>query len=111
MDAWGEFIARNPSLHILVNTMRGAHPERIGENAFRIVVDHPAQLQAFDLSMPRLLEFLRDTLGNDLLTLKVEVNDNPAENRQLPPHEFLRQVVAQNESMAKFLSALDAELM
>ncbi|MDE6400342.1 MAG: DNA polymerase III subunit gamma/tau, partial [Muribaculaceae bacterium] len=74
MQGWGEFIARNPSLHILVNTMRGAHPEPNGENCYRIVVDHPAQLQAFELSMPKLLEFLRDFLSNDLLVLKVEVN-------------------------------------
>ena len=85
MQAWEEFIARNPSLHILVNTMRSAHPEKEGEFAYRIIVDHPAQLQAFELSMPKLLEYLRDALQNDLLTIKVEVNSSPVENKQLPP--------------------------
>lgn len=111
MQAWGEFIARNPSLHILVNTMRGARPEKSGDNAYRIVVDHPAQLQAFELSMPKLLEFLRDFLKNDLLTLKVEVNTAPVDNKQLPPKEFLRQVVNDNPAFARFLTSLDAELM
>ena len=111
MTAWGEFIARNPSLHILVNTMRSAQPEPAGQNAYRIVVDHPAQLQAFEMSMPKLIEYLRDSLANDLLTLKVEVNTNPVENKQLPPKEFLRQVVADNPAMARFLTALNAELV
>ncbi|MDE6772706.1 MAG: hypothetical protein K2J49_08900, partial [Muribaculaceae bacterium] len=111
MQGWGEFIARNPSLHILVNTMRGAHPEPNGENCYRIVVDHPAQLQAFELSMPKLLEFLRDFLSNDLLVLKVEVNTAPVGSKQLPPREFLRQVVSDNPAMARFLSDLNAELV
>ena len=55
-----------------------------GEFAYRIIVDHPAQLQAFELSMPKLLEYLRDALQNDLLTIKVEVNSSPVENKQLP---------------------------
>ena len=110
MDAWGEFMARNPQLHILVSAMRGAQPTPAGEYNYRIVVDHPAQLQAFELSMPKLLEYLRNTLENDLLSLKVEVNTAPVENKQLPPKEFLRQVVTENRALAEFLSALDAEM-
>ncbi len=110
-QAWGEFIARNPQLHILVNTMRSAHPQPDGDNSYRIIVDHPAQLQAFELSMPKLIEFLRNFLANDLLTLRVEVNTEPVANKQLPPKEFLRQVVADNPAMGRFLSEIDAELV
>ena len=110
-QGWGEFIARNPQLHILVNTMRSAQPQRDGDTSFRIIVDHPAQLQAFELSMPKLLEYLREYLANDLLVLKVEVNSSPVENKQLPPKEFLRQVVTDNPAMGRFLSAIDGELM
>ena len=110
-QGWGEFIARNPQLHILVNTMRSAQPQRDGDTSYRIIVDHPAQLQAFELSMPKLLEYLREYLANDLLVLKVEVNSSPVENKQLPPKEFLRQVVTDNPAMGRFLSAIDGELM
>lgn len=111
MQAWGEFIARNPQLHILVSAMRASKPTAVGEHAYSIIVDHPAQLQAFELSMPKLIEYLRNFLENDLLTLKVEVNTNPVENKQLPPKEFLRQAVSENSALAGFLSALDAELV
>ena len=111
MQAWGEFIARNPQLHILVSAMRASTPTPAGEHAYSIIVDHPAQLQAFELSMTKLIEYLRNSLENDLLTLKVEVNTNPVENKQLPPKEFLRQAVTDNPALSGFLSSLDAELV
>lgn len=110
MTAWGEFIAKNPSLHILVNAMRSAQPEAAGENAYRIMVDHPAQRQAFELSMPKLIESLRNALSNDLLTLQVDINDHPTGAKQLPPKEFLKQVVENNPTIAKFLKDINAEL-
>lgn len=110
MNAWGEFIARNPSLHILVNAMRNAQPEPAGDNAFRIVVDHPAQQQAFELSMPKLIDYMRNALANDLLTLKVEINTTPSVSKQLPPKEFLKQAVDNNPALAKFLQDINAEL-
>lgn len=109
--AWNEFIVRNPSLHILVNAMRGAQPQSAGENAYRIMVDHPAQLQAFELSMPRLIEYLRDYLANDLLTLNVEVAEAAPGVRQLPPKEFLQQVVESNPVIARVLQEINGELV
>ena len=111
INAWGEFIARNPSMHILVNAMRSAHPEQSGQNAYRILVDHPAQQQAFELAMPKLIQYLRDTLSNDLLTLKVDINTNPAGAKQLPPKEFLKQVVEHNPVMGQFLRDINAEMV
>ena len=111
MNAWGEFIARNPSLHILVSAMRSSRPEHSGDNVYRIVVDHPAQQQAFELSMPKLIEYLRNRLSNDLLVLKVEINTNPVSAKQLPPKEFLRKVVEENPVIAGFLKKIEAEMV
>lgn len=111
MQGWSEFIARNPQLYILVNAMQGATPEPSGDNAYRIIVDHPGQLQAFDLAMPKLMEFLRDYLSNDFLSLKVEVNTTPAGARQVAPKEFLRQIVEENPVMARVLTEIKAEMM
>lgn len=111
MDAWGEFIARNPQLHILVNAMRAARPQRGSDNTFRIVVEHPAQRQAFESAMPKLLEFLRERLGNDLLALHVEVDESVQVARQLPPREFLKQIVEENPDMGEFLRELNCEIV
>lgn len=111
MQAWGEFIAKNPQLHILVNAMRTSKPTPAEANTYKIIVDHPAQLQAFEMTMPKLIEYLRNALENDLLILKVEVNTNPVANKQLPPKEFLKQALSDNPTLANFLSSLDAELV
>lgn len=110
MEAWGVFIARNPELHILVNTMRAATPEMGSEAEFRILVDHPAQLQAFEMSMTKLLEFLRDYLRNDNLTLRVEVKETPEEERMMHPKEFLSKIVTENRTIANFLTEINAEM-
>ena len=61
--------------------------------------------------MTKLLEFLRDYLQNDFLSIHVEVNTDPVANKQLPPKEFLKQVVHDNPAMGKFLAGMDAELV
>ncbi len=111
MEAWGSFAASNPSLHILVNAMRASHPVPADQHTYRIVVDHPAQQQSFELSMGRLLEYLRDRLENDYLSLKVEVTTEPVGAKQLPPREYLKQVVSSNPALAGFLNAIEGELV
>lgn len=111
MEGWNGFIARNPALHILCNTMRTAAPEPVDATSYRIVVGHPAQAQAFELSMTKLLKFLRDFLDNDSLTLHVEVSTESAGAKQLPPREFLKQVVTDNPAMKSFLGTIEAELI
>lgn len=111
MRVWEDFAATHPSLHILVNAMRGATPVKTTETEYSVVVDHQAQVQAFEISMQQLVGFLRDGLRNDLLTLKVEINSHPVANKQMPPKEFLRKVVENNSAMAQFLKDLDAELV
>lgn len=110
LEAWNEFINTNPALHILVNAMRAAHPEPAEDFTYRILVDHPAQIQAFELSMPKLLDFLRDKVSNDFLALRVEQNPDRPEEKQLPPRELLKKIVENNPELGKFLDSIDAEL-
>lgn len=61
--------------------------------------------------MGRLLEYLRDRLENDYLSLKVEVTTEPVGAKQLPPREYLKQVVSSNPALAGFLNAIEGELV
>lgn len=110
MEAWGVFISRNPEMHILVNTMRASTPELRGDDKFHILVDHPAQLQAFDMAMTKLLEFLRDYLRNDFLTLTVEVKEQKGETHKKLPKDFLADIVKENPMIAGFLNEINAEM-
>lgn len=111
MAAWQGYVERHGEQHILVEAMRHATPMRTGETEYRVLVQHPAQEQAFMLAMPGLLASLRDTLRNDDLVVRVELDtaqDNAA--RQLPSGEFLKKVVADNPALGELLRDIDGEL-
>lgn len=110
MQAWRNFININSDLHILTSAMRGASPVQSTPTEFTIAVGHPAQQQAFESSMPKLLAALRNELGNDLITIKVLIDTTKDVARMLPPQEFLRKAVEENPVLGEFLSEIEAEL-
>ena len=112
LAAWRRFIDQNPDKQILVGAMRKASPVRTGEFEYSVMVQHPAQMQAFELSMAGLLEFLRKELHNDFLAVRAEVDRSQAPaHKHLPPHEFLKQIIADNPVMGKFLKEIEGEIV
>lgn len=108
---WNEYMLANPSLHILINAMRTSRIEKGEKNEMRVMVDHPAQRQAFEQSMPKLLEFLRNRLANDNLYLTIILEEKSNIEKHVHPREFLKDIFSNNEVMAKFLKDIDAELI
>lgn len=112
LQAWRKYIGRNSDQHILCDAMTKARPERAAEFEYRVLVQHPAQLQAFELAMPKLMEFLRDELNNDFLTVRAEIDTSVSDAPvQLPPAEFLKKIVETNPIMGKFLKDIQGEII
>lgn len=112
LAAWRRFIDQNPDQQILVGAMRKASPVRTGEFEYSVMVQHPAQMQAFELSMAGLLEFLRKELHNDFLAVRAEVDRSQAPaHKHLPPQEFLKQIIADNPMMGRFLKDIEGEIV
>ncbi len=109
-EAWASFIAQHQEQHILTSAMRIAKKERNSPSAYTILVEHPAQVQAFEGAMPKLLEFLRNHLQNDHLILSTKVDKSVEITKPLPPQEFLKKIVTENPAMGEFLQAIDAEM-
>ncbi|MDE6633101.1 MAG: DNA polymerase III subunit gamma/tau [Muribaculaceae bacterium] len=110
MRAWTAYQQANPQQHILTSAMRNSNPCQTADEEFLAMVGHPAEVQAFELAMPQLMEFLRRELRNDFLTIKVEIDPTRAVSKQLPPHEFLKECVEKNPALGELLRRLDAEL-
>lgn len=108
--AWEEFMHTNSEMHILLSAMRVAKKERKSDTAISLLVEHPAQLQAFESSMPKLVMFLREKLRNDRITLETAINESAEIYKPLPPQEFLKKVVEENTSLGQFLRDIDAEI-
>ncbi len=108
-EAWNRFVAENPDQHILASAMREARPVRSGEFEFSVMVKHPAEQQAFELSTGRILEFLRHELHNELLTIHVEISPESDAEKPLPAGTS-QKVITDNPALGEFLCSIDAEL-
>ncbi len=110
MQAWVAYQQSNQQQHILTSAMRNSTPKQTGQEEFLAMVGHPAEVQAFELAMPQLMGFLRRQLGNDFLTLRVEIDPTRAVSKQLAPQDFLKESVEKNPGLGELLRKLDAEL-
>lgn len=107
---WDDFANSHPEQRILVAAMRTSRPELISETSYKVSVEHPAQKQAFESVLPELLEYLKNQLTNDFITIRIDIEERKEHEKKLPPKEFLKMVVEENAELAKFLKAIDAEL-
>ena len=108
--AWNEYANVHPDQRILIAAMRSGVPEKAGDTLYYFTVDHPAQKQAFESAMPEIIEFFKQRLKNDFVSLTVDIAEKKEEERGLNPKEFLKMVVEENQELAKFLKHIDAEL-
>ena len=108
-SAWNSFIQSNPDMHILTSAMRKSKLRQTAPNEFLILVEHPAQQQAFE-SSPRLIEYLRNTLRNDFLAIKAEIDPDIVVVKTLPPQEFVAKAISGNPELGEFLRSIEAEI-
>ncbi|MDE6010593.1 MAG: DNA polymerase III subunit gamma/tau [Muribaculaceae bacterium] len=110
MAAWQDYINRNLEKKILISAMRKATPVQTEAETFKVVVDHPASVQAFEQSMTNLITHLRTALKNDFITLSIEIDDSAKVDNTLPPSKLLQDIADQNPEIARFLTQIDAEI-
>ncbi len=113
MNAWHKYIAEHPDQFMLCEAMRSAKPvpDQNESLIYRVLVQHPAQLQAFEAGMGRLTDFLRQELHNDFLAIHAEIDKSNSGPEYLRPTEFLKKVMEENPAMQGFIKDLDGELV
>lgn len=113
MNAWHKYIAEHPDQFMLCEAMRSAKPvpDQNESLLYRVLVQHPAQLQAFEAGMGRLTDFLRQELRNDFLAIHAEIDKSNSGPEYLRPTEFLKKVMEENPAMQGFIKDLDGELV
>lgn len=53
--------------------MRNSEPQRIDDNTYFVEVENNAQIEAINSNMTKLMQFLRNEVGNDMLALEVRL--------------------------------------
>ncbi|MCH5241252.1 MAG: DNA polymerase III subunit gamma/tau [Muribaculaceae bacterium] len=110
LSVWEEYMNTHSEQRILVAAMRSSVPKKVSETHYSVMVDHPAQKQAFETALKELLDFFKSRLSNDFITLSVMVSEKDPGEKGLNSKEFLKLIVDENPELAKFLKAVDAEL-
>lgn len=110
MEAWKEFTRRNPDLIQLCNGMNAAPPEHLGNHVWHTLAAQPSIYGAFDTNMQTLVQFLRDTLQNDHISVKVDLAPQEESERRLTPKEFLEKISKVNHPLSRFLLDMDCEI-
>ncbi|MCM1521657.1 MAG: DNA polymerase III subunit gamma/tau [Muribaculaceae bacterium] len=73
-SAWQAFINANPTHHILANTMRASFPAHVEGFTYKVMIENLKQREELERAMSYILDHLRRTLGNDLISIEIELN-------------------------------------
>lgn len=76
--AWDDFMTAHPKEHVLVNTMRAARPVKDGADSFVVTVENPGQTDLMHQWLPEILSALHDAASNDMITIRVAINEGAA---------------------------------
>ena len=109
--AWIEFIMANQEKQILTGAMKESKPVKIADDEYRVMVAHPAQEQAFLTNLSKLLNFLRDRLENDFISIKIEIDTTSEIKKPMPPKELFQDIVKNNQSLGNLARMLDVEII
>lgn len=109
--AWTDFINANKEKGILVSAMKESIPVKTGDDEYTVKVAHPAQQQAFLTNMKSLLASLRDSVENDFLSLKVEIDTTIEIKKPMPAKELFQDIVQNNKSIGEMARQLDVEII
>ena len=74
VTAWKHYIDQNPGEIILLSAMRNSQPQKVNETTYQIEVENNAQVEAIRSNMTKLLNFLRNEVGNDMVALDIKLS-------------------------------------
>ena len=93
----------NPARHILVNTMRASFPTQVEGTSYRMMIENEKQREEMEAAMQYLLPYLRHTLGNDMLTLSIEINQGEASPHTWNERQVLNHMVGNTPLLGEMI--------
>lgn len=102
--AWNEYGAAHPKAHILVNTMRACIPQPSSRpDTFVTKVLNEFQRTEMQQAMPDLLAFLRREVGNNNITIQVEIDSSAPPRHTLSDRDLLAELRQANPLLQKYI--------
>lgn len=103
ITAWNHFIEANPKEIILLSAMRNSQPSPINENTYQIEVENNVQVEALSSNMTKLLQFLRDEVGNDMVSLDIKLSPKQVSAMAKTDREIVEDMRNRNPKFAQMV--------
>ena len=107
--AWQDYIQQHPQERALVTTMSYAQPQHgDSDGQYVMAVGSPAEQKHVEEHKETIVQFMREALQNDLITIDVKVSETPIETpRILSPREVVEGIKQNNPKFTQFLKDFD----
>lgn len=107
---WETYIQSHPTSHILINTMRMARPQRIGEHLYLVKVENPGQQTLMEQAMPDIMDHIHRSLGNDYIKITIAINEGEAAPHTWNEREVLNHIIETTPYFKTFCDDLGLKL-
>ena len=110
--AWQDYIQQHPQERALVTTMSYAQPQHgSSDGQYVMTVGSPAEQKHVEEHKETIVQFMREALQNDLITIDVKVSETPIETPKiLSPREVVEGIKQNNPKFTQFLKDFDLGL-
>ena len=107
---WETYIQSHPTSHILINTMRMARPQRIGEHLYLVKVENPGQQALMEQALPDIMDHIHRSLGNDYIKINIAINEGDAAPHTWNEREVLNHIIETTPYFKTFCDDLGLKL-
>lgn len=110
LKAWQTYADRNPTLHIVVNTMRASKPERAEGDHFIVTVENEMQRDTMNQHIYNIVNLVHDMLENDSITFSIEINQGESSPHTWNEHDLLKHMLETRPGLSSLISTLRLKL-
>ncbi len=103
IGAWKHYIEQNPGEIILLSAMRNSLPQKVNDTTYLIEVENTAQVEAINSSMTKLLSFLRQEVGNDMVALEITISPKGVSAMAKTDREIIADMRQRNQEFNKLI--------
>jgi len=101
--AWQHYIDLHPTEMILLSAMRNSLPQQIDATTYLVEVENNAQVETINSNMQRLMQFLRNEVGNDMLALDVKLTEKQMSHMAMTEREVVEEMRARNPKFEQLI--------
>ena len=103
LDAWQAYIDQHPHEHLVINTMRTSKPNRLTDTQLEITVQNIGQVNFINNALPHILDFLRNKLANDAITIDIKLDESMPAPKILTERELIEEIKTRRPEFNDFL--------